>query len=281
MSKSDALLESVSLRETYVDRTNVLDKVKKLVMLPGDVNASIEQVSSYYGVGDEAIRSCIKDNREELESDGLRVITGDELKSLKDLGVIGKNTSSFTVIPRRAILRIGMLLRESVIARAVRVYLLNTEETALQTPSTDFDLLHFKKEAFMVEVAANVLRLPESGRLKLLGDFNKQHGLTLPLPGYADEPITESATELLKKQSVGIQTRAFNLLLLNRGILEEKTRPSSKGGTKTYKSLTDAGLEYGKNIISPNNPRETAPHYYPDKFSKLLDLLGLSGRVMT
>lgn len=279
MSKSDALLESVSLRESCIDRANVLDKVKKLILLPGDMNGSIDQVSSYYEVGDETIRSCIKDNREELASDGLRVVTGDELKSFKDLGLIGKNTSAFTIIPRRAILRIGMLLRDSVIARAVRVYLLNTEATSSQIHTTDTDLLHFKKEAFMVEVAANVLRLPESGRLKLLGDFNKQHGLTLPLPGYADEPITESATELLRKQSVGIQTKAFNLLLLNRGILEEKTRPSSKGGTKTYKSLTNAGLEYGKNIISPNNPRETAPHYYPDKFSALLELVGLSGRV--
>lgn len=31
-------------------------------------------------------------------------------------------------------------------------------------PGADSDLLHFKKEAYMVEVAANVLRLPESGR---------------------------------------------------------------------------------------------------------------------
>ncbi|BFH59412.1 BRO-N domain-containing protein [Paenibacillus azoreducens] len=142
-------------------------------------------------------------------------------------------------------------------------------------PGVESELLHFKKEAYMVEIAANVLRLPESGRLKLLGDFNRQHGLSIPLPGYADEPITESATELLKKHGVGIQTKAFNVLLLSRGILEEKERPSSKGGTKTYKSLTDTGLEYGKNIISPNNPRETVPHYYPERFKELLNLVGL------
>lgn len=142
-------------------------------------------------------------------------------------------------------------------------------------PGVEFELLHFKKEAYMVEIAANVLRLPESGRLKLLGDFNKQHGLLIPLPGYADEPITESATELLKKHSVGIQTKAFNALLISCGILEEKERPSGKGGIKTFKSLTDDGLEYGKNIISPANPRETAPHYYPHKFQDLLGRVGL------
>ncbi|MGN7169297.1 BRO family protein [Paenibacillus cellulositrophicus] len=142
-------------------------------------------------------------------------------------------------------------------------------------PGTDPELIHFKKEAFMVEVAANVLRLPESGRLKLLGDFNRQHGLSLPLPGYADEPITESATVLLKKHGIGIQTKVFNALLLNCGVLEEKERPSSKGGFKTFKSITVDGLEYGKNIVSPANPRETAPHYYPDSFPDLLRRVGL------
>ncbi|MEK4513636.1 hypothetical protein [Paenibacillus sp. FSL K6-2524] len=281
MSKSDALLKSVSLRESHIDRANVLEKVKKLILLPGDMNASIEQVSEYYGVTRKTIDSLIFDNRDELESDGLRVLTGDELFSFKEMAIISKMARSFTVIPRRAILRIGMLLRDSVVARAVRVNLLNTEEASSQQPIIESELLHFKKEAYMVEVAANVLRLPESGRLKLLGDFIKQHGLALPLPGYADEPITESATELLKKHGVGIQTKAFNMLLLNRRILEEKERPSSRSGTKTYKSLTDTGLEYEKNIISPNNPRETAPHYYPNRFPELLDLVGLTERVAT
>ncbi|MCE3202499.1 BRO-N domain-containing protein [Paenibacillus sonchi] len=142
-------------------------------------------------------------------------------------------------------------------------------------PGNEAQLLHFKKEAYMVEIAANVLRLPDSGRLKLLGDFNREHGLSVPLPGYADEPITESATVLLKKNGVGIQTKAFNVLLLSYGILEEKERPSSKGGFKTFKSLTETGTAYGKNIISPNNPRETAPHYFPGKFPTLLEAVGL------
>ncbi|MNW27535.1 hypothetical protein D3C74_43310 [compost metagenome] len=134
MIKSDALIESKALRESYINRFNVLDKVKKLMLLPDDLHASIEQVAEYYKVGDEAIRSCIKDNREELESDGLKVLTGAELtefvKSFKDLAIISKMARSFTIIPRRAILRIGMLLRDSQIARAVRDLLLNIEEVA-------------------------------------------------------------------------------------------------------------------------------------------------------
>lgn len=274
---TNALIESKSLRESVIDRTEVLEKVKNLSMLPDGLDVSIEMAANYYEVGKEAINSCIKDNRSELEADGLKVLKGNELRSFKDISVIGKNARSFTIIPRRALLRIGMLLRDSVVAQTVRTYLLDTESEAthrsyLNNPT----LLHFQKEAYMLEVSANVLRLPDSGRLKLLGDFNKQHGLLVPLPGYADEPITESASALLKKHGVGIQTQAFNQLLISQGILEEKERPSSKGGSKVFKSITDVGLEYGKNIISPASPRETAPHYFPNRFTDLLKRVGLS-----
>lgn len=274
MSKEQALVESKALRESYIYRTDVLDKVKRLMLLPDDVNANIEMVATFYEVPRKAIDSLIWDHREEVETDGLRVLSGAELEqfviSFGEKANISRKVRSLTIIPRRAILRIGMLLRDSPVARAVRDKLLDMEDVAREP-----ELLHFRKEAMMLEVTASVLRLPDSGRLKLLGDFNKRHRLDIPLPAYADEPITESATELLRKLGVGISAKALNILLLNRGILEEKERPSSKGGVKTFKSLTDMGLQYGKNIISPNSPRETAPHYYPDKFDDLLKLVGV------
>lgn len=272
---SNALIESYTLRQSVINRTDALDKVKKLTLLPDDVNASIEMVATYYEVSRKAVDSLILDNREELESDGLKVLTGQELSSFKEMGVIGKNSSAFTIIPRRAILRIGMLLRDSIVARAVRDHLLNLEAADRTVRYDDPGLLQFKKEVYFLEAATEILRLPDSGKLKLLGDFNKSRGLNLPLPAYADEPVTESASELLKKHGISIPTKTFNVMLIGVGLLEEKQRPSSGGGTKTFKSLTEAGLVYGKNIISPVNPRETQPHYYSDKFVQLLTLLGL------
>jgi hypothetical protein len=274
MSRSDALIESVSLREAYADRTDVLDRVKKLVLLPDDVNTSMELTAEYYGVPKQTINSLIHDNRDELALDGIRTLTGSELNSLKELGVVGKNSSSFTIIPRRAILRIGMLLRDSLVARSVRDHLLNVENDR-STRYDDPALVQFKKEVFFLEAASEMLRLPDSGRLKLLGDFNKEHGLNVPLPSYADEQVTESATVLLKKHGVSMGTVVFNKLLISYGILEECERPSSKGGKKYYKSLTDAGVTYGKNIISPKEPRESQPHYFANKFTDLLRLVGL------
>ena len=59
----------------------------------------------------------------------------------------------------------------------------------------------------------------------------------------------------------------YNLLIY----LEERTRPSSKGRDAKFKSLTDRGLRYGENAVSPHNQKETQPLYYEDTFRELAD----------
>lgn len=140
------------------------------------------------------------------------------------------------------------------------------------------------------QVAASILLLRSAAEdLKfapsaVLGGYQRlelQLGVTGLLPAYSvDAPSTtstgsseetKSAAELLELHSVGISAIAFNRLLVEHGFLEERERPSSKGGMKKFKVCTD--MEYGKNLTSPNNPRETQPHWYVSKFSELLDLV--------
>lgn len=126
----ETLLESKSLRDKCVSDKNyeVLNKVKGLILLPDNTHITTEIVANYYEVGLEAINSLIKDHRNELNTDGLKVIEGEQLKSFKNICQIQSRARSLTIIPRRAILRIGMLLRDSSIAKEVRTYLLNVEE---------------------------------------------------------------------------------------------------------------------------------------------------------
>ena len=82
---------------------------------------------------------------------------------------------------------------------------------------------------------------------------------------------TEPITNLLKRFNVGLSAAKANKILLARGILEEKTRPSETepGKLRTYKALTDEGLRYGI-----NRPQqmidETTPRYYADTFPELV-----------
>ncbi|MCS1350345.1 phage antirepressor KilAC domain-containing protein [Mechercharimyces sp. CAU 1602] len=128
MISSAALMESRSLREAHIDRVEVLDKVKKLALLPNDVHTTVGLVANYYEVSKKTIEKIIERHRLEVESDGLKVLRGKELTDMKSVGLIGKRTASFVVVPRRAVLRIGMTLEKSEVAKAVRDYLLDAEE---------------------------------------------------------------------------------------------------------------------------------------------------------
>ena len=66
-----------------------------------------------------------------------------------------------------------------------------------------------------------------------------------------------------------------NKILVALEILEDKERPSSKypDKIKKFKALTEKGLVYGINKENPNNPEQTTPYYYVDKFDELLSLI--------
>lgn len=125
-----------------------------------------------------------------------------------------------------------------------------------------------------VDGVANIMKLNDSSKLLLLQQCGEQLGL--PTPAYTKSKDTlHSATELLKKNNVGIFIFAFNKLAIANSYLEVKSRMSSHGKIKHFNSLTEKGLLYGENQVSPQNPKETQPLYYDSKFMELCKKLGI------
>lgn len=135
-----ALIESAALREQYTD-TSVLDRVKVVPTLPDNLHLTTEMVATFYDVPESTLRSLVKDHKDELSRNGLRVLKGAELKQLKDeLAGQGPKSddrtslnpaiSQLTLFNRRTLLNVGMLLRDSEVAKQVRMYLLEVEESA-------------------------------------------------------------------------------------------------------------------------------------------------------
>lgn len=123
------------------------------------------------------------------------------------------------------------------------------------------------------KLIADDLKVNDGSRILMYNKVCKSYGVdTAFLPTYTDEKLTKSLTILLKEHDIDISTKKSNILLLASGYLKEKTRPSTKkdGKKKKYKQLTDKGLLYGKNLISPHNQKETQPHYYEDTFIELV-----------
>lgn len=129
------LTESRTMRTQTAGRVDVLDKVKALALLPDGVHATTEIVAAYYEVGVDAVESVVRRNRSELEENGLRTLRGTELREYKKAtdGQVDSRlgrSGSLRLFTRRSILNVGQLLAESIVARQVRTYLLNVEETA-------------------------------------------------------------------------------------------------------------------------------------------------------
>jgi restriction system protein len=131
------LLESREVRDRVMDRVHVLEKVKALSLLPDDMHVTTQMVADYFEVGLRAITSLVHRHREELEANGLRTLYGSELDTFVVFNAKTTNPRGrgLNIYPRRAVLNIAMLLRDSNVARQVRSYLLDVEETSRPQPS--------------------------------------------------------------------------------------------------------------------------------------------------
>jgi len=139
-AKEIALTESKTLRNEAVNSTNAdfLDKIKAIQFLTEDMILSIEQIADYYEVSKKSVETIIQRNRDEFEEDGMKVLVGEELREFKSIinapsieGVsIGSRINSFTILTKRSLLRVGMILTNCAMASKIRNYLLNLEEIA-------------------------------------------------------------------------------------------------------------------------------------------------------
>lgn len=151
---SESMVDNHDLRNELITRTEVLDKVKKLLLIPEMNCMTIRQVADYYEVDIDTINRCCQRNRTEIVGDGVANKTPKVFKDLlteQDVQLVQNRTNLVIQIDdntrleipnrgikcfsKRAVLRIGMLLRDSKIAQEVRTQLLNiVEHTAEEKP---------------------------------------------------------------------------------------------------------------------------------------------------
>jgi len=165
MINEEQLLEQKKLRDSAVNRIEVLEKVKTLFTIPQTDLMSINQVAEYYStiytkkekdnhfyknkeelkdiiITSDTIRKLYQNNKEEIDEDGTWLKNYKEFLMGNNFTVEtskGKATICFNdnekldvpnrglrVFSRRAVLRIGMLLRDSIVAKEIRTQILNT-----------------------------------------------------------------------------------------------------------------------------------------------------------
>lgn len=118
---------------------DILGKANGLIhfaQVGSDRLATIDQMAEFYEVPEDTIKTCLKRNREEFEADGVTVLRGKarvsrlrEVRVNMNLPEIPCKTTVLTALNPRSGLRLGMLLRDSAIAEAVRNGVLDLVES--------------------------------------------------------------------------------------------------------------------------------------------------------
>ena len=134
-----------------------------------------------------------------------------------------------------------------------------------------------KIQLMILEQTARICNFSESARLGMMHKFATMHNIQTCLPNYVtSKGILRSATELLNKNGVKMSAKAFNTLLENGGFITTMNRKGSNGNEHKFRNITERGLEFGENQVSPQSPNQTQPMWYEDKFGELCGLLGIA-----
>lgn len=137
-------------------------------------------------------------------------------------------------------------------------------------------IVPFKEQVQSLEMVAEMLRMNEASKLLMLENFYKQYNIPtefIPKYEHNNSRQMKAVSVLLKENDCGISAVKFNPMLIEKGYLEESERNSTSGknGKKKFKKLTEKGLQYGENAVSPKNQREVQPLYYEDTFMELYE----------
>ena len=225
-TEKENIISDRSVRDNCVSHYEVLEKVKKVLLIPDTEWATQKQVAEYYEVGEKAIETICTRHKDELETDGVSLKSYKEFLNIQNEGletVVGKtifllaNGESLTVpnrglkvFPRRAILRIGMLLRDSAIAKEVRTQLLNIEEKTSEEVKT-YDIN--EEQSLMLAVGMAVAS----------GDANA---------------VAVATTNLIAFKNRHIEKLKNDNKALADGILEWKDRDKLNAGIRKLSAVT-------------------------------------------
>lgn len=197
------LVVNQELRQNMVERVEVLEQVKEILTLGTTDFVTVELASNYYEIPKKTMESCIKENRQELESDGLTLYKHKEVKEMLESVENTKNLKlqgfkipprGLILIPKRALLRIGMLLRDSEIAKEVRKRILDI----VHDTETKTDIVEK-----VAEEARTEQQISEDLMKAILeGDLQKESFLKTELIGLKNKRIVQLENTIINSLTI-------------------------------------------------------------------------------
>ncbi len=115
-------------------------------------------MKEFYDVNIDAIESALRRYRDEFESDGLKTLKGKQLKDFKHASAAAAEASRISQLVTwtpRAALRLGMVLKDSAVAKALRTSILDAVEHVI--PAKNQEIERMKLELQLMQAKQKYL----------------------------------------------------------------------------------------------------------------------------
>lgn len=223
---SENFIERKDLRDECVDRVEVLQRVKALMLIPQMECMTLKQIAKYYEVNEDTVQKCYQRNAAEINGDGFKRAIPKDFKKIfnetlcpnKDFKqehgkAIVKLSDEVTLVipnrgvilfPKRAIMRFGMLLRDSRVAQELRTQLLNVVEHVEDTAP----------EILTQEIDEETRLQIELGRAVMSGDTELVMKATSNIVAYKNRHI-DKLKEANEQAEIENKTLAGEILRIN------------------------------------------------------------------
>ena len=258
------LIDDSALRDELMDKVDILEKVKELIVMPNTDVTTVKQVAAYYEVDEEAISSLQKRNKKELSKNGYRLyrqkevieilnVQSEQLNKVIEIvpmrgitDVIIDNmkirvpSRGLRLFSRRSVLNVGMLLTDSLIAEKVRKYLLDSEDNLDNTQKQE--IVNEINQEQLLQLAVINAKSPND-RLIALGELiDYQNKQTDKYKAKVENLTKSDATFGLRdaKNNLGVGERKLIAYLLDNKYCY---RHGGTGRVRPYAEYSDGSKE--------------------------------------
>lgn len=109
-------------RKLQINENNikVLESVKEILTLGQSELMTVQMAADYFEINKNTLEICIKRNRNELESNGLKLYKRNEVLNLHSDSLEKIPNRGLILLTKRTLLNIGMILTESKVAKELR-----------------------------------------------------------------------------------------------------------------------------------------------------------------
>lgn len=271
---NNILLESKTARNEQLAKFSneqtleYLNKAKSIIMAvwKGKGFCTNKELAEYYEIPYRTLKDLVKRHGDELQADGMRTIIGEEVREMRVQELVPRSKASkMTLHTPKSALRIGMLLRDSEVAKQVRNLLLNLTQQIPQIvqqqvlPTENFNKFenHLKfalplaeflekrgvKSGIVNQCLLNSVARQNEAASAIIKGVATELGFSQSEDNNAVTPssIAEEASKLLGEK---ISAAKINLVLQELGY--QYCNRTAKGKIEYY--LTKKGQEYGEAI---------------------------------